>query len=80
MPDTMSCLPMVNDRGATEGSKYFEWGGRPMSYLSQNTCKRLIRSSVSPLHFMVSVWQSLGAKALFRALLIGRLTGIAILN
>ena len=24
--DTMSCLPIVSDRAATEGSKYFELG------------------------------------------------------
>ena len=27
--DTMSCLPIVSNRAATEGSKYFELGWQP---------------------------------------------------
>ena len=30
--DTMSCLPIVSNRAAREGSKYFELGGSPMSF------------------------------------------------
>ena len=36
--DTMSCLPIVNDRAATEGSKYFELGRQPHEFLTRNTC------------------------------------------
>ena len=30
--DTMSCLPIVSDRAATEGSKYFELGRQPHEF------------------------------------------------
>ena len=36
--DTMSCLPIVSDRAATEGSKYFELGRQPHEFLTRNTC------------------------------------------
>ena len=32
--DTMSCLPIMSDRAATERSKYFELGGSPTSLLT----------------------------------------------
>ena len=35
--DTMSCLPIVSDRAATEESKYFKLGWQPHE-LTQNTC------------------------------------------
>ena len=35
---TMSCLPIVSDRAATEGSKYFELGRQPHEFLTRNTC------------------------------------------
>ena len=34
----MSCLPIVSDRAATEGSKYFELGRQPHEFLTRNTC------------------------------------------
>ena len=34
----MSCLPIVSDRAATEGSKYFELGWQPHEFLTRNTC------------------------------------------
>ena len=34
----MSCLPIVSDRAATEGSKYFELGRQPHEFLIRNTC------------------------------------------
>ena len=36
--DAMSCLPIVSDRAATEGSKYFELGRQPHEFLTRNTC------------------------------------------
>ena len=36
--DKMSCLPIVSDRAATEGSKYFELGREPHEFLTRNTC------------------------------------------
>ena len=36
--DTMSCLPIVSDRAAIEGSKYFELGWQPHEFLTRNTC------------------------------------------
>ena len=36
----MSCLPIVSDRAATEGSKYFELGRQPHEFLTRNTCSR----------------------------------------
>ena len=36
--DTMSCLPIVSDRAATEGSKYFKLGRQPHEFLTRNTC------------------------------------------
>ena len=38
VPVTMSCLPKVSDRAATEGSKYFELGQQHHEFLTQNTC------------------------------------------
>ena len=32
--DTMSCLLIVSDRAATEGSKYFELGRQPHEFLT----------------------------------------------
>ena len=32
--DTMSCLSIVSDRAATEGSKYFELGRQPHEILT----------------------------------------------
>ena len=34
----MSCLPIVSDRAATEGSEYFELGRQPHEFLTRNTC------------------------------------------
>ena len=34
----MSCLPIVSDRAATKGSKYFELGRQPHDFLTRNTC------------------------------------------
>ena len=36
--DAMSCLPIVSDRAATEGSKYFELGRQPHEFLTRKTC------------------------------------------
>ena len=41
--DAMSCLPIVSDRAATEGSKYFELGRQPHEFLTRNTCLRIIQ-------------------------------------
>ena len=35
---TVSCLPIVSDRAATEKSKYFELGWQPHEFLTRNTC------------------------------------------
>ena len=44
----MSCLPIVSDRAATEGSKYFELGRQPHKFLTRNTC--FIISSFSAVY------------------------------
>ena len=54
----MSCLPIVSDRAATEGSKYFKLGRQPHKFLTRNTCflilglvsniKSVVYSVVSP--------------------------------
>ena len=36
--NAMLCLPIVSDRAATEGSKYFELGRQPHEFLTRNTC------------------------------------------
>ena len=40
--DAMSCLPIVSDRAATEGSKYFELGRQPHEFLTRNTCFKCV--------------------------------------
>ena len=48
--DTMSCLPIVSDRAATEGSKYFELGQQPHEFfLTRNTC-----SFTADGHFIIA--------------------------
>ena len=42
--DTMSCLPIVSDRAATEESKYFELGLQPHGFLTQNTCSSMYQT------------------------------------
>ena len=32
--DTMSCLPIMSDRAATKGSKYFELGQQPHEFFN----------------------------------------------
>ena len=40
----MSCLAIVSDRAATEGSKYFELGRQPHEFLTRNTCLFVVSS------------------------------------
>ena len=40
----MSCLPIVSDRAATEGSKYLELGRQPHEFLTRNTCYIMMQS------------------------------------
>ena len=40
----MSCLPIVSDRAATEGSKYFELGQQPHEFLTRNTCYGVLKN------------------------------------
>ena len=48
--DTMSCLPIMSDRAANEGSKYLSWGGSPTRFLTRNTCSvyhHLVKQNVN---------------------------------
>ena len=46
--DAMSCLPIVSDRAATEGSKYFELGRQPHEFLTRNTCSNTYVLKIGP--------------------------------
>ena len=56
--DTMSCLPIVSDRAATEGSKYFELGQQPHEFLTRNTCLVELSAATSlyPKTYMVYIY------------------------
>ena len=44
----MSCLAIVSDRAATEGSKYFELGRQPHEFLTRNTCFSCVQVMKTP--------------------------------
>ena len=46
----MSCLPIVSDRAATEGSKYFELGRQPHKFLTRNTCLFVLQRTNNHCH------------------------------